>query len=102
MAARTFSNLEFDFRTYVDGTADMHADVSHWWFTIADEAWHNRRCQIPYNWGFHPSPLGPVNDPEDMATAAALAATDQELMRFGEVLHRYAGRLRRAGMAYSE
>ena len=55
---------------------------------------------MPREWRFRPSPLGPSNDPEDFAADLIQEISDAALLRFGRVLHRYAGLLKHHGMDY--
>ena len=91
--------LKADFRLMSDG--DDWGNLKHWWFTIADEIYFNRPgLTVPASWRFRPSILGETNDPDDYVTTAVREATDDNLMRFGLLLDRYARFLIRAGKDY--
>jgi hypothetical protein len=79
---------------------DKWGHTMSWLFHIADELYHHRETPVPDDWGFRPSPLGPSNDPDSYETECVAEATDEELVRFGNVLNRYAGLLKRAGRDY--
>lgn len=85
-----------DFRLFFD---EPWGSTMHWWFTIADELYH-REALTPAHWQFKPSPIGSVNDPDDAATQAVMATGSDALVFAGNVLHRYAQVLKRAGVDY--
>ena len=95
----TYKQLISEFRC--DDCDDPWGTVMHWWFTVADEIHFKRpKLNIPVNWRFRPSPLGSQNEPDDYAAVAVAQASDAALDRFGAVLNRYAGFLKRRGRDY--
>ena len=99
MAGTTYKDLMTDFRLCF-GDGDPWGSAMTWWFSVADEIHFNRSFAVPAAWRFRPSPLGPSNDPDAFETEAVQAASDEALMKFGAVLNRYAGVLKRAGKDY--
>lgn len=80
---------------------DKWGDIMNWWFTIAEEIYHNRpNLSVPTEWQFKPSPLGNCNEPDNYTTTIIEAATDNALMKFGALIHRYAEMLKTAGQSY--
>lgn len=94
----TYNEAKSEYRLFFDG--DHWGHVMHWWFTVADEIYHCRDFPVPAEWEFKPSPLGPINDPEDYATNVVTEMSDSDLLRFGQLLHRYASVLKQAGVDY--
>jgi hypothetical protein len=96
----TYKALKDEFRLTYD--SDEWGHVMHWWFTVADELYWNRRPAVwlPEDWQFRPSPIGPVNDPDDYATGCVTETETDDLLRFGHLLHRYAAKLKQAGKDY--
>lgn len=72
----------------------------HWWFTIAEEIHTRDPSAVPAEWRYRQSPLGPQNDPHDIATAVARMADTRSLLLFGRALFRYAAKLKAAGEDY--
>ena len=95
----TYRQLISEFRC--DDSQDSWGTVMHWWFTVADELNFNRPAlTVPESWRFRPSPLGPQNEPGDYAANAVAESSDDALARFGALLNRYAGFLKRRGKDY--
>lgn len=95
----TYDDLKSEFR--IASSGDAWGDVLHWWFAVAEEIHFNRpRLLVPRDWQFQPSPMGMSSDPDDYATGAVALATDDALQRFGALLNRVAGALKRAGKGY--
>jgi hypothetical protein len=90
--------LKQEYRLTYSG--DAWGNAMNWLFHIADELYHNRLTPVPDDWGFRPSPHGPTNHPGDYETECVAEASDEDLIRFGNVLNRYAGLLKRAGHDY--
>ena len=94
-----YSDLVFEFWT--DLGSDVWGETMHWWFVVADEIYFNRPAMhVPDEWRFRPSPLGPSNEPGDLAADVVHDAGDEALARFGAFVHRYAQRLKAAGADY--
>lgn len=79
---------------------DLWAETKHWWFVIADEIYWNRDFEVPEEWQFEPSPLGPQNEEDDFVTHVVQEASDEDLMDFGALIHRYARLLDYMGLSY--
>jgi len=90
--------MKADFKMSFDDDAWGH--TMNWLFHIADELYHNRETPVPEAWRFRPSPLGPINEPDEWETTIVQAATDEELVSFGNLLNRYARALKYAGKDY--
>jgi hypothetical protein len=80
---------------------DAWEDTVHWFYTVADDL-HTRVGFTPPHWEYIPSSRGPSNDPDDHAAALANEVGTETLVKFGEVLYRYARALRSAGLDYSD
>lgn len=95
----TYEQLKAEFKMSCDD--DIWGQTMLWWFTVADEI-HFKRDDIetPESWQFRPSPLGPSNDPDDYVTVTVQDAIDEDLLRFGNLLDRYASRIKHAGLSY--
>ena len=94
----TLPDLKAKFRTFCDG--DDWGETMCWLFTIADELHFERATPVPDEWQFRPSPLGPSNDDDDFRTDCVREADDETLVRFGNLLTRYARLLRKHGKDY--
>jgi len=79
--------------------SDPWGDAMHWLFTIADHL-HFNENGTPDAWQYRPSPLGPTNDPDDYVTGLCAETDAETLTDFGNVLSRYAEKLRLAGLDY--
>lgn len=91
--------LKGEFNLFSDG--DDWGNTVHWWFVIADEIYFNRETiAVPDEWKFRPSPLGPQNDDDDMVVGIIRETNDDDLLRFGAIIHRYARRLKHQGKDY--
>lgn len=86
-----------EFRLFNSGDAWGHC--MHWWFTVADELYW-REGYTPPHWRFKPSPLGPVNDPDDFAASVAKEIGAEALIKVGNCLFRYANLLKRHNKDY--
>lgn len=96
----TYENLKSEFRLF-DCDGNSWGEVMHWWFVIADEIYfHRDTIEVPGDWQFRPSPLGESNSPDDYAVASVRETPNDELIRFGALIHRYAGALLHAGRDY--
>ena len=96
-----FADLKAEYRAISDG--DARGDCMGWWFRIADEIEFKREAlEVPDAWRFRPSPMGSVYDAEegDYVCEALREASDDAVMRFGELMHRLARALRHAGKDY--
>ena len=91
-------SLKQEFNLTSDG--DAWGNAMLWWFSIADEIHFNREFDVPSEWQFRPSPIGPSNDPDDYITTVVREASDAELQSFGALIHRYARALKHAGKDY--
>lgn len=96
----TYADLKADFR--IDLRSDPWGHTLHHWFMVADEIYFRRpRLCVPADWQFRPSPLGPNSDDDgDPFSETLRAADDAAVLRFGNLLSRYADRLRHAGKSY--
>lgn len=80
---------------------DAWGSCMKWWFTIADEIYFNRdNLSVPDDWQFRPSPLGPSNEEGDYEADECKAASDEDLMAMGGLMHRLAGILKAKGLDY--
>lgn len=71
-------------------------------FDVADTLHFDRDADVPANWHYHPSILGPT-DPDEQTYIGQCLLPDTstgEILRFGNLLNRYADRLRHAGKDY--
>lgn len=82
---------------------DLHSD--EWghamsaWFDVAAEAFH--RClDIPSHWEYRPSPCNDPRDLDSWFARVAVDASDDELIKFGNLMERYTRILQRAGKDY--
>lgn len=82
------------------GDGDRWGNTMNWLFNIADEIYFNRNFEVPVEWEFKPSCLGPSNDPEDWVQQIVISSNDVELLHWGKVLNRYADLLRKHGKDY--
>ncbi len=94
----TYNDLKSEFRLTSDG--DIWGTVMQWWLSIADEMYFYRDFQVPQCWEFKPSPLGPSNDTDDYVANCIAEADDISLIRFGNLIHRYASRAKNTGLSY--
>jgi hypothetical protein len=85
-----------EFRTFFD---EPWGSTMLWWFTIADELYW-REGYTPPHWEYRPSPIGPVNDPDDYATQVCVETGADALVFAGNVLYRYAKLLKANDMDY--
>lgn len=95
----TYKDAMGEFRLMFD-SGDAWGSAMNMWFAIADEVYFNRDMEVPTEWNFKPSPIGPANDPDDYATEIVTNMSDDALSRFGAVMHRYVGVLKHAGVDY--
>jgi len=91
-------HLKQEMRLTHDG--DAWGNTMGWWFAVADELNTRDPALVPAHWEFRPSPLGPSNDPDAYETYVVEEAPTKALIAFGNILTRYAQRLRRAGLDY--
>lgn len=94
----SMNNLNQEFR--VTGCHDSWGNVMAWWFSIADHLTFNSDLYVPDSWEYRPSPLGPSNDPDDYVTNVLNETDDNLLLKFGNILERYARNLERHGKNY--
>lgn len=94
-----YTDLKEEFSIFSDGS-DAWGSTLSWWSTIAGELYHNRNAYIPDAWCYRASPCGNDNDPDSIVTEIVENATTEALLKFGNVLTRYARRLKRAGKDY--
>lgn len=92
----TYDNLKAEFRLTNDG--DSWGNAMSWWFAVAGEM-YERGLEVPPAWQYRPSPMGAI-DPDQYEAPIVAEAADDNLCRFGAMLHRYAGMLRAAGKDY--
>ena len=90
--------------SYADLKAEYNLDSSDpwgtcmaWWFAVAGEMFE-RGLWVPEEWRYWPSP--PARDPDQYEAEICMRAGDAALSRFGDVLNRYASRLKKAGKSY--
>ena len=93
--------------TYVDAKTEFKMMATDdwgtsmtWWFTIADEIYFNRDFPVPKSWQFKPSPFGPSNDQEDYTTDIVQEMNDDDLLKFGLLIDRFARHLKFHGRSY--
>jgi hypothetical protein len=86
---------------------DAWGTTMEWWFAVAENLYHNG-VDLPAEWEYRDSPMH-VNggyEPEGYAENFIVEALsdgvidDDDLMRMGNVLFRYAGILKAAGKDY--
>jgi len=98
--AYNYKDIKSEYKLTSDGDSWGHCLC--WLFAIADEIYFNRcdEISVPDKWQFRPSCIGPSNDPESYETEIVEGTETHDLLQFGQVLHRYADRLKRAGKDY--
>ena len=93
----SYKDAKFEFKLTSDG--DKWGNGMIWLFNIADEIHFNRDTCVPDEWQFRPSPLGPSSD-DDYQAEIVQNMPDDDLLRFGNVIHRYLDRVRFLGEDY--
>lgn len=68
-------------------------------FPIASEL-YMRGVDIPSQWGYAPGLTDDPRDPENYYTDLIINESDNDLLEFGNLLHRYTNYLDRAGCSY--
>lgn len=91
----TFADLKAEYALSFD---DPWGTTMAWWFAIAGEM-YSRSLHIPTEWQYQPG-LGGGVDPDAYETHFCTEATDHALIKFGNLLFRYAKCLERHGKAY--
>jgi hypothetical protein len=94
-----YAQIKSEFKIMFD-PGDPWGSTMGWWFAIADSLTFIHGVETPSDWQFRPSPLGPSNDPDAYETEIVDKSDPDDLIRFGNVLTRYAHCLKRAGMSY--
>lgn len=94
----TYKDAVAEFKMFCDG--DLWGTAMEWWFTVADEIYWNRDFEVPESWRFKPSPIGPANDPDNYETEVVRGMTDNDLLKFGNLINRYCRLLRNHGLDY--
>jgi hypothetical protein len=88
-----------EFKDVEDWQHDPWGSAMSVWFAVCAEL-HMREADIPAEWQYR---AAPVDDPRERDTPwfyTCNEALTTELLTFGELLHRYARRLRAAGRDY--
>jgi hypothetical protein len=94
-----YAGIKAEFKLMFD-PGDPWGSTMLWWFAIADSLLFTHDVAPPQHWQFRPSPLGPSNEPEQYETEIVDNTDPDALVRFGNLLTRYAAFLKRAGMNY--
>jgi hypothetical protein len=82
-----------------DRDGDWYGWAMSWLFAICDRITFETDSQVPAEWEFRPSPLGPSNDDEYKIDIMSYLC-EYQLLYVGEVLHRYIARLKKLGKDY--
>lgn len=93
-----YTFLMNEFRLLFDAS-DPWGHTMHCWFGVAGELYH-RGEDIPNAWNYGPGSGDPRLDNDDYFREVLNDATPEALQKFGDLLTRYAGKLKRAGMSY--
>lgn len=95
----TFADAKNDLRLD-DFAADPWGTTMSWKFAVADELYFHRDClNVPDVWEFRPSPFGP-DESDDLKSFTLKGLSDDDLMRFADMLHRLDLACRRRGYDY--
>ena len=96
------SRLNLRYRDLIDEcnltySGDAWGNTMSWWFAVAGEM-YTRNLPIPVEWRYRPG-VSP-KEPDAYETEVCEHASDGALIHFGNVLHRYANKLKAAGKDY--
>ena len=80
-----------------DLTGDPWGTAMSWWFSVAGELHFNRNVECPSHWE-HRAGMGPDEDSWPFETIKNESTED--LVRFGNILCRFAGIMERQGRSY--
>ena len=92
-----YNQLKAELR--LSGSGDAWGTCLSWWFATAAELFERPGCLVPHEWRYRPSPMGAI-DPDAYEAPIVAEAPDEDLIRFGNLLDRYASMLRAAGKDY--
>lgn len=93
----TYENLRQEFRFLFDSN-DAWGDTMIAWFSTANEL-YNRGATIPDSWQYRPGAVA-EQAVDDYWSEIFEDAEDEELIKFGRMLGKYAHILKNAGVDY--
>ena len=105
LATPGYRNLRFEFNTAYSG--DAWGEAMSWWFAIAELLYHAGET-LPDEWQFRDSPMHAADGwmPEGYTEETLCELLDEgyctldDIKTFGEVINRWAGLLKAAGLDY--
>lgn len=98
MNTMTIKDLKIEFR--ITNCGDAWGTTLSWLFAIAEELYFNRDTEVPDSWNFQPSPFGITTDDDSYELNVVRECDDALLIKFGNILSRYANFLKRANKDY--
>ena len=95
----TYKDMVYEFKLTMDkGDPWGHAIIT--FFTVAAELNHRGDYYIPPEWEYYPGMAEDSREPEDYFYSMCEECSTADLQKFGKLLHRYTGRLKRHGHSY--
>lgn len=98
MPKYSYADIKSEYKMMHD-KGDPWGSVMQAWFSCAAELWQ-RGLVVPVAWGYSPGLAAVPTDPEDFMYDLFRGADNQSIVKFGNVLAKYAGLLKRAGKDY--
>lgn len=93
----SYNDLKAEFKMFADG--DLWGQTMNWWFSLAATLVFDRGADCPSEWQYR-APAGDDRSEDDYAVDILKQAATDDLLKFGQLLSRYANFLARAGLSY--
>lgn len=91
-------DLVYEFK--LNNSHDQWGNCLQWLFAVCEELYFNRGIDVPSEWQYRPSMLGASMDEAEYPSDVLKECSDDMLLRFGWILHRYADILKENGKDY--
>lgn len=94
-----YKDLVGEFKLVSD-KGDMWGEAMGTFFTVAAELYHRGDFYVPPKWDYSPGMAEDPREPEDYFYDMCIECSTADLQKFGHLLNRYTGFLKRAGHSY--
>lgn len=98
MPSYAYADIKSEYQLSRD-SGDPWGSLMTAWFGLAGELWMRGEA-VPVEWNYSPGAAADPREPEDYMYDLYKDATTEALVRFGNVLERYARFVKRAGRDY--